>query len=194
MVSGWYQQVSSPASEAARLDDVYSIYSVLMTNPPSAIRGLNESTLMIAGKTYDEGSANDLQRCITLPTEYQSSWREVLMEFNQNGKTAETIEPRLKISKRYLILIPEEVADFTFNWGRRPEYQKPRDPKFQDAKQLFSLGKVYFNHNRTLAVTSISIACGTLCGRSGWRVFERQGAAWDLMGRRVGPTCGDSVS
>ena len=47
---GRYQQVSSPAAAAARLDDIYSIYSVLMmTDLPSAIRGINESTLMIAG-------------------------------------------------------------------------------------------------------------------------------------------------
>jgi len=144
-----------------------------MTNPPVAIRGINESTLMIAGQTTRQQSANDLQRCITLPAEYQSSWSELLTEINRNGNAAETIEPRLKISKRYLVLTPEEVADFTFNWSRRPEYQKPIDPKFQGAKQIYFLGKVFFNHDRTLAVTTISVGCGSLCGVSGWRVFER---------------------
>jgi hypothetical protein len=129
-----------------------------------------------------------------LPTEYRSSWSEVLVEFNRSGKTTETIEPRLKISKRYLVLTPEEVADFTFNWGKRPEYQKPRDPKFQDARQLYYLGKVYFNHDRTLALTSIATGCGNLCGMSGWRVFEKKGMVWELMTRRVGVTCGDSVA
>jgi hypothetical protein len=192
---GWYQQVSSPAAEAARRDDVYSIYSVLMTNPPIAIRGISESTLMIAGQTPRQRSANDLQQCMTLPAEYQSSWSELLMEINRNGNAVETIEPRLKISKRYLVLTPEEVADFMFNRGRRPEYQKPLDPKFQGATQLYFLGKVYFNHDRTLAVTTISVGCGSLCGVSGWRVFEKKpGFDWYLMERRAAGSiaCGDS--
>lgn len=191
----WYRQVSSPAAEGARRDDVYSIYSVLMTNPPIAIRGINESTLMIAGQTPRQSSSNDLQQCITLPAEYQTSWGEVLMEINQNANAVETIEPRLKISKRYLVLTPGEVADFMFNWGRRPEYQKPLDPKYQGAKQLYFLGKVFFNHDRTLAVTEISVGCGDLCGVSGWRVFERKpGFDWYLMERRAAGSiaCGDS--
>jgi hypothetical protein len=191
---GRYQQVSSPAAEAARLDDVYSIYSLLMTDPPSAIRGINEPTLMIAGKTAGPRSLSDLQECVVLPAEYQSRWNELLTDFNRNG-SVETIESRLKISKRYLVLTPEEVADFTFNWDRLPEYQKPLNPKFEGARHLFYLGKVYFNRDRTLAVTSISAACGSLCGRGGWRVFEKKGMVWELMTRRAGTTaCGDSVA
>src|SRR5215472_6048550 len=49
-----------------------------------------------------------------------------------------------------------------------------------------------FGTRRILA--SICAACGSLCGRGGWRVFEKKGMVWELMTRRAATTvCSDSV-
>jgi hypothetical protein len=186
-LTGWPQQVSDPAVEAARRADAYSIYSNLLINSFSS-----DPTMMIAAKAIP-GASLDPQECVNLPSEYQSRWNEVLMDFTRGKRIQETIEPAFKISKPYLVLTPDEVADFTFNWGKGPAYQKPLDPKFQGARQLYLLGKVYFSLDHTLALTSISIGCGSLCGTSGWRVFEKNRTGdWVLMTRRVGIACGDS--
>jgi len=96
--------------------------------------------------------------------------------------TAGTEESALHTLSVYLAKYAEEVKAFEES---HMQSQVPIDPpqvvddRFKDVADLFRLGDVYFNQNRTLALTFFSSWCGRLCALWQRRVFEKlESGAW----------------
>jgi hypothetical protein len=189
------QQPEGTPVEAVRREDVYAIYSALMTNPPSRARTASTVYLIaintVSGSTL---SGNPPQPCTRLLPEYADKWNEILTDYQARKGKPDVLEPLLKLAKPSVLLTDGEAREFRA--GLDPMYQNPRNPRFQNAQEMYSLGTVYFDRSHTLALTAVSSYCGSLCGMSGWRVFEKTFAGqWQLVTRRAGPTaCGDAIA
>jgi hypothetical protein len=99
---------------------------------------------------------------VVAPPDYAPAWAEVLVEARSGKITPETLQTEFKLSKPYLLLGSAESKAMLSN-----------DPKLRDAADVFRLSVVYFNRNRTLALTYIVTSCGVLCGTGSWAPFEK---------------------
>jgi hypothetical protein len=108
-----------------------------------------------------------------VPAAYYASRNEILAEYAAGRGSAVTLLPPLKIKKPYQLLTPDEVAEFIeIHRLRRTPVPNP-NPTFAKAADLYYLGDVYFNSGRSLALTSLTSFCGSLCGATNWKVFEK---------------------
>jgi hypothetical protein len=163
MVAGAVQQ-PTPA-DAQRHQDAYAIYSAMMSYPPSAIlkdKDDGKSGLIIASVTTP---AMTNSPCITPSREYASRWTEVLADFNARSNTPATLEPDLKISRPYVYLKPDEVSALMILQRSAPETQ--------ERKEVFAFSDVYFDKNRTLALTGVRVWCGNMCFTAMWMIYEK---------------------
>ena len=79
------------------------------------------------------------------------------------------LDSAFHIAKPYMLLDDNEVKEFVELFSPTPPPKRRK--VFKKATDLFRLTNVYFNQDRTLAVTAISTHCGLLCGRMDWKVF-----------------------
>ena len=204
IVSTSAPQASDPASEAARSQDVYAVYSALMSNPP-VIGGESNSTYAIAAATTPANLGRGIEPaaqpatedelleylkalCDAPPPGYEEQWQEILAEFRSRSDAPVPLVPNLKIAKPYIFLTAEEIADFT---SRRTSVNIPPVPiaKFGGAISVIRLSNVYFNKTRTLAFVRISSECGMLCGKGQGKMFEKVGAGWREVNVTGGRVC-----
>ena len=88
------------------------------------------------------------------------------------------LERELNIARPYRYLNSVQVKEFM--------------PLARTTSNLISLGNVYFDRRRTIALTYISFWCGGLCGHSRWQAFERnQDGRWE---KREWAHCGTVAS
>jgi hypothetical protein len=83
------------------------------------------------------------------------------------------------VPKPFVLLTDDEVKAFIEERGMQRTSQKPPDERFRGVTDLFRLTDVYFNPQRTLALTQISTWCGGLCGLREWKVFEKVDGKWE---------------
>ncbi len=109
--------------------------------------------------------------------------RAILADYAKRKGTPRVLKRALCLPKPYVFLNTGESKAFEES---RMQALVPTDPpqvvvddEFKDVSDLFRLGDVYFNQNRTLALTSFSSWCGGLCGLWKWRLFEKlESGAW----------------
>jgi len=166
------QQNASQASSDLE-NDVYAIYSLMLTNPRTS-HGPDSNPRYLIQDITAPGHPDE--PCIRPPAEYQQRFAEVLQEFGQRqNATPRTLKRALSIPKPYVLLKPDDVRRFQ----TRSQPEMAREP-FADVLDLFTLTDVYFNKNRTLALTAISSWCGSLCALYQWEVFEKQASGkWE---------------
>ncbi len=98
---------------------------------------------------------------------------EILADYQARRGDVVNLVPALRIKKPYQLLTPDEVAEFIEIHRLRPTPVPNPNPVFAKAADLFYLGDVYFNSGRTLALTSLTSFCGSLCGASNWKVLQK---------------------
>src|SRR5438552_3342007 len=153
-----------------RQADVYAIYSLMMANPQTSHAPAEEETFLIASTTEP---AYPQTPCVAVPPEYHSSLQEILTDYGIRGNTPATLIRAFNIPKPYRLLTAEEAQDFVEIRSLRPTPYPNAKEFLLKAHDLYQLGDVYFNAARTVALTSLSIYCGSLCGRSDWKVFVK---------------------
>jgi hypothetical protein len=197
--SALMQQAADPATEAARTQDVYAVYSVLMSNP--RVIGGDSKTYAIAASTTPaslDRAEGRIGRCGAPPPGNEKRWEEILADFRSRTDSPVSLQRELKIAKPYVFLTEAEIEAFmsaqnanravisAFDQGASSAhitYRGPAvpDPQFGGAVSVFSLSNVYFNSDRTLAVVSISSACGGLCGQGQRIVYEKIAGSWRVV-------------
>jgi hypothetical protein len=152
-------------SYTQRIADIYAIYSLMLTHPETS-HGPDENEVYLIADTTVPGTPKD--PCVRPPSGQEGRFAEVMEDFRYRRDTPAQLEPRFQIIKPFRLLNPEEVAQFI----RRqfPGGPSASHPKVTD---LFRLSDVYFNGDRTLALTAISTYCGDLCALYKWKVFEK---------------------
>lgn len=178
---GGTQQAQTSNPEDARRQDVYAIYSILMSNPPTGFAWDINSLYAIAAVTSPAFPfPRNSSPCIVPPVGYEARWNELLEEFNARKNIPATLTRELKIEKPYILLTEEEIARI----GVLPS----ADPKLPGAKLLFHLSDVYFDRQRTIAVTGISTShCGGRCSYGTWKIYGRRAdGTWSELIPRSG--------
>ncbi|MBI2680905.1 MAG: hypothetical protein HYX25_07870 [Candidatus Solibacter usitatus] len=171
----------------AQRADVYAIYSRLMTNPRTSY-GADKNEIYLIADTTVPGTPEE--PCVRFPAEYRRDFDEIMSGFNRGSGERVKLEPAFHITKPYVLLDGSAVKEFVelFSSPRVPE---TRRKVFKKATDLFRLTDVYFNRDRTIALTAISTHCGLLCGRADWRVLG--GARNGQWEERPWVTC-DTIS
>jgi len=116
-----------------------------------------------------ESSFNS-ERCFSIPPTHTAAWKEILAETHTRKNSPGTLERQFKIKTPYVILT---AADLREIGDAIAKGIRPPNPKFLGGRNLITLGDVYFNQKRTLALTSYSSVCGSLCGSGGNLIMEK---------------------
>jgi len=156
-----FQPGDAPSADAARRADVYAIYSLLLANPQTS-HGPDDNQIYFIADTTVPGTPRE--PCVRAPAEAAARFAEVMADYERRKDTPSTLERAFQISKPYRLLKGDGVEEFVAT------QRDPRAPKVTD---LFRLTDVYFDRNRTLALTAISTWCGSLCAMYQWKVLER---------------------
>ncbi len=182
MPSG-FPQDTTPA-DSAREKDVYSIYSLLLTNPRTSHGADNNDRYLIAQTTVPGVPRTP---CVRPPKEREADFGEVLADFEHRKATQRELKSMFSIPKPYVLLSEDEVKAFIEERLVPRPNPKPTDERFRGVTDLFRLTDVYFNPKQTLALVQLATWCGGLCGLWEWRVFEKIDGTWD---ERRWVTCG----
>jgi hypothetical protein len=162
-------------SETTRREDVQAVYTALIKS--------SDLTYLISSKAEVPASGAirrmSLESCVALPQAYASDWTEILAAFRASSGN-ELFPADLKLTRPYKLLTAEEVQEFRDDRmqalrvaGRNQPLGGTSNPKFAGAKELLEFSPVYFNQNRTLAVTFVSSYSSPRSGSWHWTVLEK---------------------
>jgi len=154
-----------PQEAAAKQNDIYEIYSVVLPNA----KVLSQSVFLITEKTQDAGRGPN---CTPPLPDYSSKWNELLAEI-QKAQAPTKLEPRFTLTKPYTILTADEEKEFRDSRRIMPPLPPVTNPKFQGAVDLFTLGNVYFDRDRTIAAVTLTTFAGPLAGGATWQLLEK---------------------
>jgi hypothetical protein len=164
-----FQNDTTPSGRE-RENDIYRIYSFLMTSPRTSHGADDNPRYLVAESTRSETAQ---QPCVRPPKDREAEFREVLTDFEARKATPRTLKRQLSIRKPYEFLTVEQVKTFQNerDWPR-PNPRRP-NAQFEGVTDLFILADVYFSKNGRLAMTAVSSWCGGLCGQHEWKVLEK---------------------
>jgi hypothetical protein len=165
------------STDPERDKDVYTIYSLLLTNPKTSHGSDDNERYLIAPTTIPGYPSIP---CVRPPKERNGDFAEVWAEYQRRKTIPTELKPMFSIPKQYVLLTDDEVKGFIDERGIRRS-QKPPDERFRGVSDLFRLTDVYFNPRRTLALTAISTYCGGTCGMAEWKVFEKLDGKWEPL-------------
>ncbi len=151
--------------------DIYSIYSLMMTNPTTSHGPSTDDVYLIAEMTR---GAVPAEPCVRVPTPYEAGYQEILDEYHRRKDEPVKLERALNIAKPYELLNADDVSEYV---AIHSGYLRIPDPNpkelLRKSTDLFYLGDVYFDKSHKLALTAISTYCGGLCGQMLWKMFEK---------------------
>ncbi len=171
------QQLQRPARAIPedRRKDTFDVYSAALARPSLSHPDNNRKYAILdtTGATYPMA---DPASCLHVPNEYRSRFEQILTDYAKYANDRFRLTPNFSIVKPYE-LVDEEAAKKFREERRHGRGAAPFSP-FDGVVDLITLGNVFFDSNRTLAVVQISAWCGGLCGFQTWRVFEKRAGAW----------------
>ena len=171
-----FQQTTNATANFERRADIYAIYSLMMTEPKTTHGAENNDIYLIRDTTVP---GTPPEPCVPVPPAYERRFAETLADYQRRKDTPATLERALNITKPYQLLNRDEAKEFAELHDLRPGPKAKPKELFQKATDLFGLTDVYFNGDRTLALTGISTYCGPLCGGYQWKVFEKTNRGWE---------------
>ena len=169
VVNGFQQQPNATAASEQRAD-IYGIYSLMLTDPKTS-HGPDDNQVHLIRDTTVPGTP--AEPCVRPPSSHERSFAEVLADYKLRKDTPASLERALTTSKPYVLLNRTQTDEFIQSRAFQPGQTADSNELFQKATDLFGLADVYFNRDRTLALTGISTFCGSLCGSYQWKVFEK---------------------
>jgi hypothetical protein len=108
---------------------------------------------------------------------------EVLAAYSAHHSETIQLRPAFHILRPYKLVTDAEARLFqTSRIGDKRVSNPTPTPAltrlFAQASDIIRLGPVFFNHQRTLAIVSVSNWCGGLCGGQAWRIFIKRDHVW----------------
>jgi hypothetical protein len=107
----------------------------------------------------------------------------VLADFRARPHSPVALVADLKISKPYIFVTTEEREAFVATRPGPPLRNPPASlpsvpPRLEGVTHIITLYDVYFDKDRTLALTGIQNYCGPLCAKAQWKIYEKRNGAW----------------
>lgn len=187
--------------------DVYAIYSRLISSPDDIylIDGMTLTESEGFGPPFRARSSGDLLSCVRAPQEDAAGFDEARADFGLRKDMPVVLERQFILNRPYQLLNRDEVMTFLQDALKStPQVVPPGgippnpNPLFPRAKRVFRLSDVYFNKDRTLAFTYISVMTTAADGMGGWKIFKKpRNADWQEVlygnpapGTPIWRTCG----
>jgi hypothetical protein len=142
--------------------DTYDIYSLLFTNTQTSHGADNNPVYLIADTTVPGTPA---EPCVAPPADWKEKFAEVMADF------ARRKDERTRLVRQFNIAKPYRLVD-----SAEARRALSLSLSAHEETYWFSVGNVYFDRGRTIALTYLSSVCGGLCGTFRWRVFVRDPA------------------
>jgi hypothetical protein len=162
-----FQQEAGPSFSSSRDQEVYAIYSFLMSNRPAGNGPDRDQRYLIRDVTVPGTPA---EPCVQPPKERAAEFAEVLADYHERRNQPRRLKRALQIQRPYELLTPAQAREFVDD---RIGPQRRQDEKFRGVIYLYSFSEVYFNRRETLALTALTAWCGSLCASIRWRVLEK---------------------
>ncbi|MBZ5583525.1 MAG: hypothetical protein LAQ30_15220 [Acidobacteriia bacterium] len=165
-----------PPVPAGRRADVYAVYSAVLARP-SLPHADSSAKYLVVDVTGMAGEGRP-DRCFVPPLERRAALAEIMSDYLALRGQSFRLEHGFSASKPYELLTPLEGGSFMD--PRRNPPGPALERRFAGAMDLITLGNVYFNRDRTVAVVKTFDWCGTLCAQATWHALEKVAGRWEL--------------
>jgi hypothetical protein len=174
---------TKPAGSAVspdRMPDSYLIYAMLMPGQLFEDMGSGESQAWaISGTTVNEDDMDPKlapEATLQPPDDNPRGFKEAVSDYNQRKKERLVLTHRLKLSQPYVLLTPNDVAQFKDS--RSVNSDSELQEKFGNYVGVTFFSEVYFNTAQTSALVYILDWCGNLCSQAEWIYLEKRDGVW----------------
>src|SRR5579872_3540369 len=176
-----------------RIADSYSIYSQLLPgnqiewgNVPRSHWLVEDTTTAVSpDKPCITGDMMNPHQAIRPPRQRQTEFTEVLADYDAHCHERYRLDGskfRLQLPVRLLDEDARKRYVSAVSGYMPPANDIMRAPptpdEFKGAAGMHSFTAVYFNRAHTIAMTTIGMYCGGLCGMWRWVVLERKNGEW----------------
>ena len=162
-----------------RRPDSYQIYSLVM--PGQVFTDMDSGgPWAIADSTVNEDDVNPKlapEAFLQPPSDNPRGFQEAVNDYNQRKKERMPLTRRFNVSRPYVLLLPDDVAQFKAARGS-PNASSDEQSTFSQYLGITFFSEVYFNTAQTAALVYILDWCGNLCSQSEWVYLEKQNGAW----------------
>jgi hypothetical protein len=163
-----------------RLPDSYLIYAMLMPGQLFEDMGSGQSQAWaISGTTINEDDMDPKlapEATLQPPDDNPRGFKEAVTDYNQRKKERLVLTRRLKLSQPYVLLTPNDVAQF--KESRSVNSDSELQSKYGDYVGVTFFSEVYFNTAQTSALVYILDWCGNLCSQAEWIYLEKRDGVW----------------
>ncbi len=155
-----------------QVDEDYAVYSTILADSryKNKIIIISDYTLQSAFTPYS------LNQDISNLSEDTISNYQTVKEDNQKLENNFAVEDNV-------LLLSEKERSILFRKGQNgwEKFYK----KYSNVKGIISFSRVGFNQERTQALVSVSIGCGSLCGEGNLIFLEKENGKWNVE-RKIG--------
>jgi hypothetical protein len=181
--TGLVSAQTKPATGAVspdRMPDSYLIYAMLMPGQLFEDMGSGESQAWaLSGTTVSEDDMDPKlapEATLQPPDDNPRGFKEAVNDYNQRRKERQVLTRRLKLSQPYVLLTPNDVAQF--KESRSVNSDSELQEKFGNYVGITFFSEVYFNTAQTSALVYILDWCGNLCSQAEWIYLEKRDGVW----------------
>jgi hypothetical protein len=187
----------APLASQGRAEDVYTIYSAMITSTMTPQQETPDEIYLIEETTVTNSGGPG---CVRAPIEEASILAEVIEDYNQRSNASVVLSRRFTLPKPYELLDGDRATGFLKDaLDATPQFLPRggaapvnRNPLFQKAKQVFRFSDVYFNKTRTSALAWVAVYTTSVDFRGSWRPYRKSAAGfWEE--NRSWTACGQSV-
>ena len=172
---------TKPTPPQDRLPDSYQIYSLVM--PGQVFTDMDSGQgqpWAIAGTTVNEDDMDPKlapEATLQPPSDNPKAFEEAVNDYNQRKKERLTLRRRFQLSRSYVLLGPDDVAQFK---ASRVSLNATSDQQsaYSNYPGITFFSEVYFNLPQTAALVYILDWCGNLCSQAEWVYLEKQNGVW----------------
>jgi len=175
-------QTKPPGSAVSpdRMPDSYLIYAMLMPGQLFEDMGSGASQVWaISGTTVNEDDMDPKlapEATLQPPDDNPRGFKEAVSDYYQRKKERLVLTHRLKLSQPYVLLTPNDVAQFKDSRSVNSDSQLQE--KFGNYVGITFFSEVYFNTAQTSALVYILDWCGNLCSQAEWIYLEKRDGVW----------------
>ena len=186
----------APSALQGGADDVYAIYSAMITSRMTPQQEDTDEIYLIEETTVDSGGPG----CVKAPLPEASILAEVVAEYNQKINPSVVLARQFTLPKPYELLDRDKVTEFLRDALEATPQLLPRggvapvnqNPLFPKAKRIFRFSEVYFDKSRTSALAWVAIYTTSVDFRGSWRPYRKSAAGfWEE--NRSWTACGQTV-
>ncbi len=173
------QTKPAPPPNAARLTDIYQIYSLLMPGQMFSDMDAGKPWAISDSTVNDDDLNPRLAPDATLqpPPDNPRAFNEALSDYRQRKKERMVLTRRFTLGRPYTLLKPSDTLQFKSS-RTSLNASSALQSTYGDYLGITYFSEVYFNTAQNAALVYMLDWCGNLCSQAEWVYLEKQNGAW----------------